>query len=287
MYKKTISLILVTASILTLYNYFKNLSFIDKYIIIQNKYIEENIVLENYIIGVVACEMPALYNDEALKAQAIAARTYASYQSDNNIKLLTTTDDQCYITEGEMKEKWGHDFETYHKKIKNIVNSTKGIVMNKNNKLFKSFYFSTSNGYTENSQTVFKEENLKSVNSSWDKTSKNYYKEIEFTKENLENILGQFTNIKIIKRNKTNHVEEIKIDNKIMTGIEFRKKLKLRSTDFEIEKKDKIYTIKTYGYGHGVGMSQYGANELAKKGYTYEEILDYYYSEIDLVNLYV
>ena len=72
-----------------------------------------------------------------------------------------------------------------------------------------------------------------------------------------------------------------------MTGIEFRKKLKLRSTDFEIEKKDNIYTIKTYGYGHGVGMSQYGANELAKKGYTYEEILDYYYSEIDLVNLYV
>ena len=111
--------------------------------------------------------------------------------------------------------------------------------MNKNNKLFKSFYFSTSNGYTEDSQYVFKEENIKSVESPWDIDSKNYYRQITYEKENLENILGPFENIEIISRNKTNHVEKIKVDDIFYTGIEFRKKLKLRSTDFNIKKQER------------------------------------------------
>lgn len=267
-----------------LYQYFNKLLVNDNYITINNNDNNYNIELEKYIIGVVACEMPALYEEEALKAQSIASRTYALYKSNNNYKLLTTTSDQCYIDETQMKEKWGADFEKYYKKIKNIVMSTKGMVMHKNDELFKSFYFSTSNGYTESSQTVFKESNLISVESPWDIDTKNYYKEVTYNKQELINILGDFENIKITSRSKTNHVEYVEVDNKKYTGIEFRKLLNLRSTDFEIEVKDDKYTIKTYGYGHGVGMSQTGANELAKQGKDYKYILNYYYNGIELKN---
>ncbi len=238
--------------------------------------------LENYLISVVACEMPALYEENALKAQAIASRTYALYQRDiGNVSL--TKQDQCLNTLEEMGERWKDDFELYYEKIKKCVQETESIVMNKDNKLFKSFYFSTSNGETEDSMTVFKEGNITSVASPWDKESKNYQVETTFTKSELVSALGEFSNIAITKRSGTNHVEEVAVDNSTYTGIEFRKLLKLRSTDFSIVNEGDVYKITTHGYGHGVGMSQYGANMLAKEGKSYEEILKYYYGSIDLL----
>ena len=278
---KFIAAIFILISVGILYTYFNKLLNNEKYITINDNGITENKQLEEYIIGVVACEMPALYEEEALKAQSIAARTYALYKSNLNLELLTTTSDQCFINENEMKEKWGDDYNIYYNKIKDIVMTTSGIIMTKENKLFKSFYFSTSNGYTESSQSVFKEENLESVISPWDINTKNYYKEIEFTKEELKNILGEFSNIEILSRNDTNHVEKVKVDNKIYTGIEFRKLLNLRSTDFIIRLENNKYYIATFGYGHGVGMSQTGANELAKQGKDYQYILDYYYNNVE------
>ena len=243
-----------------------------------------SIDIENYIIGVVACEMPALYHEEALKAQAVASRTYAYYLLDHNQDtVLTDTTDQCYIDSTQMQEKWGNKYDEYYKKISEIVKSTKNIVMNKDNSLFKSFYFSTSNGSTLDSISVFKEGNLTSVSSDWDRDSKDYEKEITLTKEEIAKKLGEFTNIKINARDKTHHVLEVLVDNKKYTGIEFRKLLNLRSTDFDISLNNNIYTIKTRGYGHGVGMSQYGANYLAKSGKNYKDILKYYYNDITFV----
>ena len=280
MKSKIIITILSIITILILLNYFKNISQINKNII-KNDIKEE--VSEDYIIGVVACEMPALYHEEALKAQAIAARTYYAYKLENNKEI--TKEDQCYISKKEMQDKWKEDYTTYYNKIKKVVEDTEQLVMNKNNKLFKSFYFSTSNGYTENSITVFKEENIKSVESKWDINSKDYYRKITYTKQELENILGPFNEIKIISRNNTNHVEKVKVDDTTYTGIEFRKKLKLRSTDFKINIINNKYEIETFGYGHGVGMSQNGANELAKQGYDYRYILNYYYNNIKIVKI--
>lgn len=276
--KKIICVVLVIISSYLVFDYFNNLLKNDIKVVKYNKEIDD------YLVGVVACEMPALYHEEALKAQTIAARTYSLYHTDN-INKLKRDKGQCYITEEEMREKWGNNFELYFNKIKNIVYKVSGIIMHKDNKLFKSFYFSTSNGYTEDSITVFNEENIKSVKSPWDKESSNYYREITYTKENLENILGEFEEIKIISRNETNHVTKVKVDSKTYSGIEFRELLGLRSTDFVIEDRKDKFIIKTYGYGHGVGMSQTGANELAKLGYSYEYILDYYYNDIDLINL--
>ena len=129
--------------------------------------IDNNQELEDYLVRVVACEMPALYSNEALKAQAVASRTYALYQRDiNNVSL--TSQDQCLLSDEEMHSKWGDNYQKYYDIIVSAVNETKGIIMKKNNELFKSFYFSTSNGYTESSLTVFKEGNLESVSSPWD-----------------------------------------------------------------------------------------------------------------------
>lgn len=237
--------------------------------------------LEDYIKRVVACEMPALYNKEALKAQAIAARTYSLYQKSIG-KGTISKEDQCYLSDAEMKSKWGSNKDKYYKLISNAVDETSNLVMKKNDRLFKSYYFSTSNGYTENSISVFGDGDLVSVESIWDKTSSGYEVITNFTKDDIIGKLGIFDNIIILKRNNTNHVEQVMIDNKVISGVEFRKLLGLRSTDFNITVENDNYSITTYGYGHGVGMSQYGANELAKQGKKYNEILKYYYGNIEI-----
>ena len=125
----------------------------------KNNEIKE-LSLEEYIVGVVAGEMPASFDIEALKAQAVASRTYAMYKIenfDNLYDIETTTDDQVYITIDEMKSKWGNDYNKYYDKIKTAVLETKNLVMKKDNKIFKSYYFSMSNGYTEDSVTVIGE----------------------------------------------------------------------------------------------------------------------------------
>lgn len=245
--------------------------------------------LEEYIIGVVAGEMPASFEMEALKAQAVTSRTYAMYKINNtkdNYDIETNVDDQVYITTDEMKEKWGNDYELYYNKIKDAVYSTQNLVMKKDNKIFKSYYFAMSNGTTADSSTVFGESTTTSVESPWDNESLNkFLVTTEFTSNEIKtklNLKDDITNIEILSRDKTNRVEKIKVNNKTYTGIEFRQLLSLRSTDFTISKIDNTYSITTKGYGHGVGMSQYGANGMAKENYTYDEILKYYYQDIEI-----
>lgn len=245
--------------------------------------------LEEYILGVVAGEMPASFNMEALKAQAIASRTYAMYNVLKNNSVETTTSDQVYLSLDEMQEKWGRDFSIYYNKIKDAVINTKNLVMKKDGQVFKSFYFSMSNGYTEDSMTVFKEISSTSVASPWDNESLKKFKvTTEFTMEELKtklNIENEITNIEILNIDDTNRVEKIKVNDKTFTGIEFRQLLNLRSTDFSIKKEDNMYFITTKGYGHGVGMSQYGANGMANEDYDYKEILNHYYQNIEITTI--
>ena len=148
--------------------------------------------------------------------------------------------------------------------------------------MLKTSYFSTSNGYTIDSLSVFNDDSTTSVQSLFDKESKEYYKETIISKNDLINKLGNFSNIVIKDRDETNHVISVCIDNSCISGIDFRKKLNLRSTDFDIKVNNDEYTFITYGYGHGVGLSQSGANYLANKGYTYSDILNYYYKDIEI-----
>ena len=248
-----------------------------------------NLDLEDYVLGVVACEMPASFDIEALKAMAVASRTFALYKitTNKNYKLSTTTKDQCYITVDKMKKNWGNSFEKNYEKIKTAVSETKNEYLTYKDKVIIAFYFSISNGYTENCENVFSQklDYLKSVDSSWDKEYDYKQKTVNFTEKDFLNKLGiNDSSIKDIQidRSNTGRVSTIKVNDKSFKGTNFRTLLGLRSTDFEITKKDNKVYIETKGYGHGVGMSQYGANAIANKGYTYDEILKYYYTGVKI-----
>jgi len=264
----------------------KNFNYFVKSVLIND--INES-KLENYIIGVVAAEMPASFSLEALKSQAVAARTF-TYKKviENNIDYDTLASDkgQGYITLEQMKNNWKDDFPRNYKIIKDAVLSTKGEIITYDNKPINAYYFSMSNGNTEDSKMVFGEEPyLSVVDSSWDKEISNFSVEKRITSKEFKQKLGlKCENIIIdsIKRTSTNHVEEINICDNTYSGIEFRKKLDLRSTDFDLETDKDHILITTRGYGHGVGMSQYGANYLAQEGKTYKEIIGYYYNNVSI-----
>lgn len=253
---------------------------------------ETNLDLEEYVVGVVAGEMPASFEIEALKAQAIAARSYALSKietSTESYDLVTDITNQVYITTEDMQEKWGEDYDFYYDKIKNAVSATKNLVMEYEGDVISAYYFAMSNGATEDVSLVFGESRdyLKSVDSSWDESVKNFSVTTTFTKEEFCSKLSiDCSNITIgaIDRSSTNRVNTIVINDKEFKGTTLRTLLGLRSTDFTIDIADDI-KITTKGYGHGVGMSQYGANEMAKNGASYEEILNHYYKDIDIVEI--
>ena len=241
-----------------------------------------NMPLEEYVIGVVAAEMPALFEVEALKAQAITARSYALATLKEKESIEATINDQVYISKEEMKEKWKDNYLKYLNKITNAVEETSNLVIKHNDEIIKTYYFSKSNGYTANSEKVFniKKEYLDVIKS----IDKDNYYEITMSKEQFcSNLKLNCQKITITNelRDNSNRVKEITINNTIYKGTKLRKLLNLRSTDFKIEVND-IVKITTNGYGHGVGMSQYGANMLAKEGYNYMDILNYYYKNIEI-----
>ena len=248
--------------------------------------------LENYVIGVVAAEMPASFSFEALKAQAVAARTFAYNKISNNIlnyDELVNDKGQAYISVDEMKDKWKDSFANNYDKISKAVLDTKGEIITYNDKPIMSYYFSVSNGKTEESSNVFSNQPyLLSVDSSWDINSKEYEKNMYMSKEEILKKLGINDNdlrISNIEHNSSNRIKSININGILYSGIDIRKKLGLRSTDFSFDLEENQVKIKTNGYGHGVGMSQYGANYLANQGKNYKEIIKYYYNGVNIKKL--
>lgn len=246
-----------------------------------------SIPLEEYVIGVVGGEMPASFELDALKAQAIASRTYVINHLEKYDTISNTINDQVYLTEEELKEKWKDKYEYYYNKIKEAVDSTENMIMTYDNKPIKAYYYSKSNGYTESSFNVFNEVNnyLIVTPSPWEK---NIIDTKTITKEEFCNKLSiscKEITINNIKKDESNRIETIMINNKTYKGTQVRKLLNLKSTDFEIEIQNNKLEITTKGYGHGVGMSQYGANEMAKLGYSYDDILKYYYKNTEINNI--
>ena len=222
-----------------------------------------NIPLEEYVIGVVAAEMPASFNLEALKAQAVATRTFAMKKVTSKITLLDSTSHQVYKDKNEQKSMWGKSYDIYYNKIRNAVYDTKGVVLKYNGNYIDALYHSISNGKTELPKYVWGNNlsYLQSVNSNWDKNVNGYEKTVKFTYSFLNSKLGtninSSSNIKINSYTASNRVDSVTIGNKTFSGVTLRSKLSLRSADFVIEKTDLGLDITTRGYGHGVGMSQY------------------------------
>lgn len=246
------------------------------------------LLMDEYLIGVVGAEMPASFNIEALKAQAVVARTYALKRIKNGGKLTDSVATQSYKDNDELKQLWGSSYDIYYQKIKNAVLATKDLAIYYNGELIDAVYHSTSNGQTEDSIYVWKNNipYLKSVDSSWDKNATSYLRETNQDFNSVLTLLGidikEDVTFEILSRDDSGRVLEIKVGDKVFSGVEFRTSLGLRSTDFDLSLTNKILNITTRGYGHGVGMSQYGANGMAKQGYTYQQILKHYYTGINI-----
>lgn len=244
--------------------------------------------LNDYVINVLACEMPASFNKEALKAGAVAIRTFYLYKKNKNPSYVASSNDQCYIDDDKMKIKWNDTYDKYYNIIKSAVDETNNEVIYYNGEIIESFYFSMSNGYTENLENVFSESRsyLISVDSSWDKNVNNFETTIQVDKNDFLNKLGlenkDTIDYVINSKSKSNRINEITINGKTFKGTEIRKLLGIRSTDFDLNIDEETIVITTRGYGHGVGLSQYGANEMAKLGYNYKDILKHYYSGVEI-----
>ncbi|MGP4038879.1 stage II sporulation protein D [Gracilibacillus sp. D59] len=260
----------------------------------------EKIPLEKYVTHVVASEMPADFEIEALKAQALAARTFiVRYLMQDNKKEIAggadvtdTVEHQVYKNVDELRQVWGSDFHWKIDKITEAVAATQGEIITYSNKPITASFFSTSNGYTENSEDYWQGElpYLRSVKSPWDEEiSPKFFDQKIFTKADLEekldinlsNSAGDFQ----LTRTESKRVETAKIGGETFSGRDIRDHLQLPSSDFTITKKDNHYVFTTKGYGHGVGMSQYGANGMAKEGKTYKEIIEYYYRGVQVSTL--
>lgn len=242
-----------------------------------------NLNMTDYLIGVVSSEMPASFNLEALKAQSVLARTYALKAKQTGKKLTDTVSTQSYIDIDQMKNKWENSFNTYYNKIKNAVENTNGEYLSYNGNYIEALYHSTNNGKTESSLDVFGNyyPYLISVSSEYDKNASSYLRTINMPLDTISNKLGLNLNndsvISILSYTDGGNIKEININGNNFSGKKVRELLGLRSADFDISISDNNANITTRGYGHGVGMSQYGANGMANAGYSYKDILSHYY----------
>ncbi|MEA0561931.1 stage II sporulation protein D [Lysinibacillus irui] len=253
---------------------------------------KEKIPLETYITGVVAAEMPVSFKKEALKAQAIAARTYALKTTNyGKIAIAPTVARQVFYDEEQRKANWASNFLGNEKKIVEAINETKGQVLLYNNELITAMFHSTSNGKTE-SAYGYSGNNvpyLQSVASVSDQASPKFTAEQEWTLAQWNKLwpvqwqANDFNRVQLFY-NDSGRVDRLQLGNNVWTGREVRTILGIPSTDFTINYNNttrKVH-VKTQGYGHGVGMSQYGAEAMANEGKTAAEILHYYYQDIEI-----
>ncbi len=247
---------------------------------------------DEYICGVVSAEMPASYESEALKAQAVAAYTFACRRKANSSdKKYDISDDcsvdQAYRSKAECYEKWGKNADLYWQKIHDAVAAVIGEMVLYDGRAALTAYHAISSGKTESSENVWggKVPYLIPVSSEADRLASGYQKTATFSEKTFVSKLSGLTSFKgqpqnyvgKITRTSSGTVKKIVLCGKTVSGGKVYGALGLRSGNFEIVYKNHAFQVTTYGFGHGVGMSQNGANEMAKQGSTYREILCWYY----------
>ncbi|OQB24982.1 MAG: Amidase enhancer precursor [Firmicutes bacterium ADurb.Bin182] len=265
--------------------------------------------LEEYIVGVTAAEMPVSFELEALKAQAVAARTFAV----RRIKDLggtpcgksgcdICTDSSCcqaWDSQAQMEKHWGSRYEKNRQKIVTAVFGTKGLIATYAGEPIEAMYHSTSGGRTEDSENVYSSAlpYLRSVESPGEENAPYFAGEEKYTRKEFAKLVNKAfpkadlkaddleSRVKILTRFDSGRVAQLKLGNDTVTGREFRSALELQSANFKIEIGSRNVIVKTIGFGHGVGLSQLGANAMAKKGDSFDEILCHYYTGIRLEKL--
>jgi stage II sporulation protein D len=271
---------------------------------LSKKAVVESVPLEDYVKGVIAAEMPAEFELEALKAQAMAARTFIiqriidqdfSDVPSQDAWVTDTTTHQAYMSVKDLKNEW--DSKTYAAnmaKINRAVEETKDLVLTYEGKPIHATFFSTSNGFTENSEDYWPDKTpyLRSVPSPWDmKLSPRYQATVSLNYKTVLQKLGvssistvsnRSTGIQVLERSAGHRIKKMAIGGKTFSGREVREKLGLASSGFDWKWQGTQLVFTTYGYGHGVGLSQWGAEGMAKQGKTANEIVSYYYTGISI-----
>ena len=266
----------------------------------------ETLPIDEYLYGVVSAEMPAGYDIEALKAQATVARTYTIYQIKNSKgkhKDADMCDDfnccQAWISKEDRLNRWDESERTTNwEKIVNCVDTTKGKIITYNGEPIDAFFHSNSGGTTETVSNVWGGTDLpylQSVQTSGEEGYNGYNSDVEFNKEEVIDIIKQKhqdiqinfedeNSIKILEYTQSGRVKTVKFGNLELAGTEVRTLFGLKSTNFTIERSENKIKFSVTGYGHGVGMSQTGADSLAKQGKNYEEIIKHFYTGVEIEN---
>ena len=267
----------------------------------------EELPIDEYLYGVVSSEMPADFEIEALKAQAVVARTYTIYQishSQGKHPDADICDDysccQAWISKDDRLSKWDSNIaEANWEKIVTAVNSTQGKIITYNGEPIDAFFHSNSGGITETANNVWGGQNfpyLESVETSGENEYSQYNSEVEITKDDLikklkakhSEIQIDWSNtdaLKILDYTESGRVKQMQFGNVIIAGTEVRSLLGLKSTNFNFEILDNSIKFSVIGYGHGVGMSQTGADSLAKQNYDYEKIIKHFYKDVEITYL--
>lgn len=266
----------------------------------------QNISLDEYILGVVSAEMPATYEEEALKAQAIVARTYTIYiiknsKKHNNADICDNSKCcQAWISKEDRMNKWEETArEENWSKIETAVNSTKGKVITYNGEIIESFFHSNSGGKTENVSSVWGGTDLpylQTVETAGEDSYSQYSSEVNLNKEEFKEKMLTYHQdftinyddldaIKILEYTEGGRVNKIKIGNLELSGVEMRNIVGLKSANFKVGISEDNIQFIVIGYGHGVGMSQTGANTLAEAGSSCEEIIKHFYTGVEISNI--
>lgn len=267
----------------------------------------EELPLDTYLLGVVSAEMPANYEQEALNAQALVARTYTIYSivhSGGKHGEADICDDssccQAWISKEDRMARWDEaQREDNWRKIEIAVNTTAGKIITYNGEVIDAFFHSNSGGTTEAPVNVWGGTNypyLQSVETAGEDAYSQYSSEVVLTKEEFQNkILAKHSDftidysqtdcIQILEYTESGRIKTIKIGNLNLSGVEVRTLLGLRSANFEVSLDGDNIKFSVKGYGHGVGMSQTGADSMAKQGSNYEEIVKHFYTGVEITEM--
>lgn len=242
----------------------------------------ERLKLEEYIFGVVSGEMPAIFKEESLKAQAVIARTYALKRLNNNLPIKNFNSTQIYRDKNYLKEIWGKHYNEYRTKILKAIRDTKNEVIKFDGDYIDAYYHLASNGQTEDSKNVLKlaYPYLVSVPSDFDNNNDRVSRRIipnDYLSKLLNMKITKKTKVDIIMKTIGHRVKYIKFDDKVFDGLILSNRLGLDSNDFTVSIENGYTTFTTYGHGHGLGLSKYGAEAMAKAGYNYRQIISHYY----------
>lgn len=267
------------------------------YLAAQDRVVEME--LETYVCGVVAAEMPATYHLEALMAQAVAARTRALWQMQSGGCALHAGADICtdsahcqgYATAQQCRDMWGNEYAAYAARVVGAVGSTRGEMLTYEGRPITVMYHAISGGRTEDVQAVFSSSlpYLVSVESSEETGVRGLYTDISFTFEEMADRLGDGVTADEVRRTfsiggytDSGRVASVHVDGRVIPATQLRGLLGLRSTWFSLSTTDGGITFHQRGYGHGVGMSQAGANGMAAAGDGYRTILLHFYPGVEV-----